>query len=78
MAIRFYGHDPDTDLDNCPSVSIDEATGDFLFVGKTERDTRTLREIASYCKIGADESTVRVPARMARIIAEAARDGTVQ
>ncbi|MQB02459.1 MAG: hypothetical protein GEU78_19990 [Actinobacteria bacterium] len=63
-------------LDNCPSVSVDEATGDFLFVGKTEHDAQTLQEISSHCKIGSDENTVRVPARMAHIVAEAVRGST--
>lgn len=76
MSIHFYGQDPNTDGDDCPSVSVDTATGDFLFVGKTEHDAQTLREIVSHSKIGTDESTVRIPARMAPIIAEALRGST--
>lgn len=71
MAIRFYGRDPETDGNHCPSVSVDEESGDFLFVGPTVTDGHTLEEIALYSPIAEYELAVRVPARMARIIAEA-------
>jgi hypothetical protein len=69
--VRFIGIDPDTPGNKCPSVSIDERTGDFLFQGWTVTDTETLATIAKHSPIADDESIVRLPARMARIIAEA-------
>jgi hypothetical protein len=33
MGLRFIGIDPATNGGNCPSVWVDEETGDFLFQG---------------------------------------------
>lgn len=75
MTIRFYGKDPETDGNHCASGSVEEDSGDFLFVGSTVTDGRTLEEIALCSPIGGHESAIRVPARMARIIAEAVDGG---
>lgn len=71
MTIRFYGGDPETDGNHCPSVSVEEESGDFLFVGTTVTAGHTLEEIALHSPIAGHESAIRVPGRMARIIAEA-------
>lgn len=75
MAIRFIGIDPDTDGGHCASVSVDD-NGDFLFVGSRVTEGAKLREITAHSPIAKHEGAVRVPARMAHIIAEALRGGT--
>ncbi|MQA01867.1 MAG: hypothetical protein GEV07_03760 [Streptosporangiales bacterium] len=75
MAIRFYGQDPDTDGGHCASVSVDD-NGDFLFVAPRVTDEAKLREIIAHSPIADHEAAVRMPARMAHIIAEAMRGGT--
>jgi hypothetical protein len=69
--VRFIGIDPGTDGDECPSVSVDPRTGDFLFHGWTVTDAHTLKEIARHSPIADDESVVRLPARMRDIIVKA-------
>jgi hypothetical protein len=69
--VRFIGIDPATDGDECPSVSVDPRTGDFLFHGWTVTDEQTLTEIARHSPIADDESVVRLPARMRDIIMKA-------
>ncbi|KAB2384774.1 hypothetical protein [Actinomadura montaniterrae] len=71
MQPRFIGIDPATPGNKCPSVSIDEDTGDFLFQGWTVTDPDVLAKIAEHSPIADDESIVRLPARMAQIIADA-------
>ncbi|MCD0452504.1 hypothetical protein LO762_25445 [Actinocorallia sp. API 0066] len=71
MAVTFIGIDPATDGDECPSVSVDPETGDFLFHGWTVKDVETLRAIAAHSPIADDESVVRLPARMRGLILKA-------
>lgn len=71
MAIQFIGIDPGTNGDECPSVSIDDRTGDFLFHGWAVTDMETLSEIAANSPIADDESVVRLPARMRELIIRA-------
>jgi hypothetical protein len=33
MALRFVGIDPETDVQHCPAVFVDEDTGDLVFTG---------------------------------------------
>lgn len=70
--LDFIGMDPETPELKCPAVFVDPETGDFLFQGKTVNDPVLLAEIAKHSPIGSDELVVRLPARMASIIAEAA------
>jgi hypothetical protein len=71
MALEFIGKDPESDTNNCPAVSIDRGTGDFLLTGWTVSDPDTLAEIAAYGPIADNESVVRLPARMRAILLEA-------
>ncbi len=71
MALRFIGIDPETPGGNCPSVWVDEATGDLLFQGWEETDEANRVQIASRSPILAHERIVRLPARMRSIIREA-------
>jgi hypothetical protein len=75
MALRFVGIDPNTNGGNCPSVWIDEASGDLVFQGTEVTDQVTLAEVASRSPIAEHERVVRLPARMRAIIMEACSDG---
>jgi hypothetical protein len=71
MALEFIGKDPESDTNNCSSVSVDEETGDFLLCGWTVTDPNTLATIAGHSPIAGNESVVRLPARMRAILQEA-------
>ncbi|MBB0246126.1 hypothetical protein FNQ90_18940 [Streptomyces alkaliphilus] len=75
MALRFIGIDPDTNGGNCPSVWIDEETGDLLLQGWEVTDHDTLAEVGARSPIAQHEKIVRLPARMRAIIQEACDDG---
>lgn len=68
MTLKFVGIDPATPGGNCPSVWVDEATGDLLFQGWEETDESNRAQIASRSPILAHERIVRLPARMRSII----------
>jgi hypothetical protein len=71
MALRFVGIDPKTNGGNCPSVWVDEATGDLVLQGSEITDPATLAEVGATSPIAAHEKVIRVPARMRSIIQEA-------
>lgn len=71
MALRFVGIDPNTPGGNCPSVWVDDETGDLVFQGWEETDVANRTEIASKSPILDHERVVRLPARMRPIILEA-------
>lgn len=75
MALRFIGIDPNTNGGNCPSVWVDEASGDLVFQGTEVTDQATLAEVAARSPIAGHETIVRLPARMRAIIQEACGDG---
>ena len=75
MGLRFIGIDPGTNGGNCPSVWIDEETGDFLFQGWEVGDHETLSEVSSRSPIAGNERVVRLPACMREVIQEACGDG---
>src|SRR6266571_8439358 len=60
MAIRFYGKDG-SENGSCPSVSVDEADGSFLFVGWPVNDPALISEIETYSHIDPGEQAFRVP-----------------
>jgi hypothetical protein len=75
MGLDFVGVDPDNPADQCPAVFVDTAnteTGDFYMQGETVTDPDVLAWINSDSRILDTESVVRLPARMAAIIMEAA------
>ncbi|MGH3157400.1 MAG: hypothetical protein ACRDNF_12595 [Streptosporangiaceae bacterium] len=74
MALRFIGIDPETDVQHCPAVFVDEDTGDLVFTGSTVTNPDTLAEVTRHSPIATHESVVRMPARMSKIILEAVRD----
>jgi len=74
MGLRFIGIDPETNGGNCPSVWVDDETGDFLFQGWEVADDATLAEVSSKSPIAGDERVVRLPARMRELIQDACRE----
>lgn len=75
MALKFLAIDPETNGDNCPAVFLEEETGDLLFQGWTVSDPTALAESSQHSPIADNESLVRLPARMRKIIMEALNDG---
>lgn len=75
MALRFVGIDPETPGGNCPSVWVDEATGDFFLQGCTVTDEAILSEITTRSPLLEHETVVRLPRRMAPFLMEAGRVG---
>lgn len=80
MALRFLCIDPTTANDNCPSMFVDDETGDLIIQGWTETDPKVLMQAAKVSSLAENETIVRLPARMREVILEALRaDGaTVQ
>lgn len=70
MALRFIGIDPDTDGSHCPTVWLDDATGDYVLQGWRITDPETLAEIG---EIPDRETVIRFPGRMARFFVRAER-----
>jgi hypothetical protein len=54
---------------------LEEGTGDLLFQGWTVTDQQTLAESGTHSPLADNESLVRLPARMRKIIMEALHDG---
>ena len=75
MALRFLAIDPDTNGENCPALFLEEETGDLLFQGWTVTAPETLVESGKHSPMADNESLVRLPARMRKIIMEALNDG---
>jgi hypothetical protein len=75
MGLRFIGIDPGTNGGNCPSVWVDDESGDFFFQGWEVSDHVTLSKISSRSPIAGHEKVVRLPARMREVIQEACSDG---
>jgi hypothetical protein len=71
MSLAFIGKDPESPGGGCPSVWVDEATGDLLFQGGEEMDEANRDLIASRSTILPGERIVRIPARMRGIVAQA-------
>jgi hypothetical protein len=71
MALVFVGIDPNTPGGNCPSVWIDDQTGDMVFQGWEETDEANRADIAARSPILDHERIVRLPARMVPIVREA-------
>ncbi|MFB7288963.1 hypothetical protein [Actinacidiphila glaucinigra] len=79
MALRFIGIDPDTGQGNCPTVWVDEAKGEIVIQGWKVDDPATHAQVLKTGPLPDHESVVRIPARMALILKEAAdaiRPGT--
>ncbi|WP_127356853.1 hypothetical protein [Actinacidiphila soli] len=72
MALRFVGIDPDTGQGNCPTVWVDEEKQEVVIQGWKVVDEGTHAECLATGAIPDHETVVRIPARMASILREAA------
>ncbi|MGW4506813.1 hypothetical protein ACWENO_19460 [Streptomyces sp. NPDC004436] len=73
MGLRFWGKDPNSDTGQCPSVWVDEDTGDLLVQGwkATEAEQAECRKSGD---IPDSEAVVRVPASLRKLLKEACDD----
>ncbi|GAA3509456.1 hypothetical protein GCM10022416_63780 [Actinomadura keratinilytica] len=72
MPLDLVGEDPDSPEGCGPAVYVDPDSGDFYFQGLLVTDPLVLAKIGRHGPLHADEAVVRLPARMASSIAEAA------
>ena len=72
MAIRFYGKEG-SENGGCPSVSVDEADGSFIFVGWPVNDPALIADIETYSPIDPGEQAFRVPKQLRKAIEELVR-----
>ena len=68
MALRFLGVDPNSDGDHCPTVWLDELTGDYVLQGWRISDQTTIDEIGP---VPSGEIVMRFPSRMAQFFLDA-------
>jgi hypothetical protein len=71
MRLKFVGIDPNTAGGNCPSVWVDELTGDLVLQGWEVTDQTDREMIAGRSPIATNEKIVRLPARVRNLIVEA-------
>lgn len=74
MSLRFIGIDPNTDLDHCPTVWADDATGELVIQGwKANPELRAACEASTPANgpIPDGEEVIRIPARMVPAIRRA-------
>lgn len=70
MSLRFIAKDPNTNGDNCPTIWVDEAAGEFVIQGwKIDETTRA--DCLSTGPIPDTETVLRLPLRMAAALKEA-------
>jgi hypothetical protein len=69
--VDFVGGDGQSPDGECAAVHADPVTGGIFYVGKTVTNPDTIAELARHKVIGADESVIWQPSRMAPIVAEA-------
>ncbi|MFD7838273.1 hypothetical protein [Streptomyces sp. NPDC059761] len=73
MALRFVGKDPNSDTGQCPSVWVDEVSGDVLVQG-WKAEPAVVAECLKAGDIPDTEAVVRLPARMVELLREACDD----
>ncbi|MEU6174522.1 hypothetical protein ABZ832_21735 [Streptantibioticus parmotrematis] len=66
------GIDPDTGQGNCPTVFVDDERQEIVIQGWKVVDDGTHAEILAAGPLPRHETVVRIPARMASILKEAA------
>ncbi|MFJ5608746.1 hypothetical protein ACIQCJ_05090 [Streptomyces sp. NPDC093221] len=71
MALRFIGIDPNTDGDHCPTVWVDDERQEIVIQG-WKADAALEEQARTAGPLPDTEAVVRIPARMAQIIREAA------
>jgi hypothetical protein len=70
MALLFFGKDPNTNGDDCPTVWVDAASADLVFQG-WRADGGTEAECLTAGHIPDTEAVIRIPARMVPLIRKA-------
>lgn len=70
MTLQFVGIDPATNGDHCPTVWVDADAGEIVVQG-WKVDDGMREDCLKTGSIPADETVVRLPARMASILREA-------
>ncbi|WP_405798120.1 hypothetical protein [Streptomyces sp. NBC_01506] len=70
MSLLFFGKDPDTDGDECPTVWVDDQNADLVLQG-WKADSRTEAECLTVGRIPETEAVIRIPARLVPLIREA-------
>ncbi|MFI2257577.1 hypothetical protein OHU45_14805 [Streptomyces tubercidicus] len=63
MSLLFFGKDPDTDEDHCPTVWVDEENADLVVQG-WKADDATEKRCLETGPIPDAEAVIRLPARM--------------
>ncbi|WEV28649.1 hypothetical protein OYE22_28315 [Streptomyces sp. 71268] len=63
MSLLFFGKDPDTDEDHCPSVWADTEEAELIFQG-WKGDDATKAKCREFGPIPDTEEVIRIPARM--------------
>ena len=74
MSLKFIGIDPETPNAGCPSVWVDDATGDLILQGSEELDEANRSVITARSRLLPGERIIRVPNRMRHIIAQALKN----
>ncbi|MDF5755695.1 hypothetical protein [Spongiactinospora sp. TRM90649] len=74
MALKFLGKDPASDVDDCPSVWVDESDGSIVIQGREVEDPETRVLMTARNPVAEGERVVRIPFRMAPLLLEACRD----
>ncbi|MET9638080.1 hypothetical protein ABZY83_17015 [Streptomyces virginiae] len=72
MSLRYVGKDPNSEEENCPTVLVDDQTGDYVLQGWAADDV-TITECERYGPIAPNEAVIRIPARMTELLKEAIR-----
>ncbi|MER6519049.1 hypothetical protein ACFWHQ_20160 [Streptomyces sp. NPDC060334] len=70
MSLLFFGKDPDTDEDHCPTVWVDRENADLVFQG-WKADDVTEKKCLEVGPIPDTEAVIRIPARMVAQIRKA-------
>ncbi|SFL82923.1 hypothetical protein [Streptomyces pini] len=70
MALLFFGKDPETNGDDCPTVWVDDASADLVLQG-WKADGSTTVECLATGHIPDTEAVIRIPARMVSQIRKA-------
>jgi hypothetical protein len=70
MALRFYGKGGSQSA-SCPSVSVDDRDGSFVFVGYPVTDPEVVVEIETFSHIDPGEQAFRVPRELRKAVWEA-------
>ncbi|MER8067148.1 hypothetical protein ABTZ59_02360 [Streptomyces sp. NPDC094034] len=63
MSLLFFGKDPETDEDHCPTVWVDDENDDLVLQG-WKIDGATENKCLQVGPISDTEAVIRVPARM--------------